>query len=295
MAAIETVPQDTVSLYLDLAPSAQVDLEVAAKAAIEWARALKAAAMAVDPSFEYRVNLVAAEPGSNRWLAKVERSNVNQAIERAKSKWENTPLIFRMGIGLAVVIPITVIPTYDFYFGDDGFSEKQKVELHDVFEKASQSPTVKVHKTGIYKTSQRDRNIVGLGGGVPDRENWRPRDIIPSNRFAEGAGLFELEADIPLRERTVPQTLDVILVSPNLDNPRLAWVFRQEGIPGTIKASMNDEKFLAALESQVVRETLRTHIPMKIRLEIKQRNIDGEWVVIRRGRSVVEVISPETG
>ena len=58
---------------------------------------------------------------------------------------------------------------------------------------------------------------------------------------------------------------------------------------------MRDEKFLGALERQAVRESLRAHIPMTIRLQIKQIHEAGEWKVKRRGRTVIEVISPEAG
>lgn len=47
-------------------PQKTIDLEVAANAAIEWSRAIKAASTAVDPSFKYRVGLIAAEPGSSK-------------------------------------------------------------------------------------------------------------------------------------------------------------------------------------------------------------------------------------
>lgn len=85
--------KDLVSLYLTTEPGEEVDLEVAAEAAIDWARALKAAAQAVDDTKDYRVRLVAAEPGSKRWLAKIEESKVNQLAHEAKRRWENVPLI----------------------------------------------------------------------------------------------------------------------------------------------------------------------------------------------------------
>ena len=284
--------KELVSLYLATAPGEEVDLEVAAEAAIEWARALKAAARAVDDSKDYRVNLVAAEPGSKRWLAKIEESKINQLTIEAKRRWENVPLIIRLGLVAAVVIPVTFNDTKEAYLGDDGFSEKELKQLKEIHGIAEDDPEVRKHRKSMYRQCQRDRSIVGLGGGVPDREEWRPRLIIPANRFAEGEGIFEPEEEEP-EERPIFQTLDVILVSPNLDNPRLTWVFRQEGIPGVIKASMADERFLSALENSQVKEKFHSPIHMKIRLKIIHILKDGEWVVKHGGRSVVEVIAPE--
>ena len=108
-----------VSLYLDVSADELVDLEVAAAAAIEWSRGLKAAATVLDDKFEYRVSLIAARPGSSKWLAKVERSRPNQAAERIKKTWEEVPLILRWTISLAVVIPVTAVPTYKYWIEDD--------------------------------------------------------------------------------------------------------------------------------------------------------------------------------
>ena len=188
---------------------------------------------------------------------------------------------------------MTAKPTYDYWSGNDGFSEMQKQELKEIFDKSTADPAVKTYKKQMYNEAQRDKNITGIGGGVPDREGWRPKDIVPSNQFAFGAGLFEVQDD-PEEDRVTFQELDVILVAPNLDNPKSTWVFRQEGISGKISAVMADAKFLTALEQSSVKEAFRTHIPMKIRLQIKQAKVDGEWKVKKGGRSVVEVISPET-
>lgn len=293
MLSQELADKELVSLYLDVALNEEVDLEVAAKAAIEWAKALKAAARAFDNTKEYRVNLVAAQPGSKRWLAKIEESRANQAVVAAKQKWDNIPLIIRLALTAVVVLPVTAKETYDAYLGDDGFSDTQLEQMREVIGKAADDPEMQEHKREMYRQAQRDRSIIGLGGGVPDRENWRPLVIIPSNRFAEGTGLFELQEEEP-EEKPIYQTLDVILVSPNLDNPRLTWVFRQEGIPGTIKAAMADEKFLSALENSQVREKFHSPIHMKIKLEIIQVQKNGGWAVKHGGRSVVEVISPPT-
>lgn len=288
------------AFYLATEPGELPDLEVAASAAIQWAKGLKAAAIAHDPTAEYRVRLVAARPGSSNWIAKleelretVERSPANQAAERIKSGWQKVPLIVRAGIGLAVVIPLTAKPTIDYWFGSDGFTETQKREMEDIYRRVVDEPNVKAHRRAIYKEAPRDRKITGIGTGIPTGDDWKPKNILPSNRFAEADGLFEPEAAKEERERTIPQTLDVILVTPRLENARRAWSFRQEGIPGTFNAEMTDGKFLEALDRPGgIRETIRANIPMKIEMEIDQEKVAGEWKVKRRGRRIVKVISP---
>lgn len=289
---IDAAEEGAVSLYLDLKPNELVDLEVAALAAIEWSRAIKAASLAIDPRFDYRVNLIAAEPGSSKWLAKVERSVINQIAKDIQTTWHSVPLILRVTVSLAVVIPITAKPTYEYWFGEKGFTETQIEQLEEAFQKAVADPAVRTHQRAMYREVQRDRNITGLGGGVPDKPDWRPREMIPVRRFAEADGLFDIQEPPTEDTRTISKTLDVILVTPRLENARRSWTFRQEGIPGSFNAEMKDVRFLTGLEQSAIRETLRANIPMRIRLEIKEERVNGEWKVSRRGRSVVEVISP---
>ena len=283
---------DAVSLYFDLRPQNYIDLEVAAKAAIEWSRAIKAASTAVDPSFEYRVGLIAAEPGSSKWLAKIERLRINQIAKDTKAGFENLPLIMRLAVGLAVAIPTTIVPSYSFYLGNDGFSETQKNELKEIFLKASENPEVQEHQKSMYREVQKDPNITGVGGGVPKSKDWRPEYIVPAGIFAEAEGLFRIQDTETEEERTLRPTLDVVLVTPWLENAKRAWTFRQEGIPGTFKAVMADPEFLSALANNKIHERFRINIPMRIKLEIKEVKVDGEWRVKRRGRSVIEVLSP---
>ncbi|MDQ2065076.1 hypothetical protein Q9295_01720 [Xinfangfangia sp. CPCC 101601] len=283
---------EAVSLYFDLRPQHFIDLEVAAKAAIEWSRAIRAASTAVDPAFEYRVGLIAAEPGSSKWLAKIERSRINQIAKDTKAGFESIPLIMRLAIGLAVAIPTTIVPSYDYYLGNDGFSETQKSELEEIFRKASESPEVQEHQRSMYREAQKDPNITGVGGGVPTSKDWRPDHIVPASQFAEAEGLFRIQEPESEDERTLRPTLDVVLVTPRLENAKRAWTFRQEGMPGTFTAVMADPEFLAALADNKIRERIRLNIPMKIKLEIKEIKVDGEWRVKRRGRSVIEVLSP---
>lgn len=279
-------------LYFDLKPEKHIDLEVAAAAAIEWCRTVKAAASAVDPNYRYHVSLIAAEPGSSRWLADIERSPINQISKEIKAGFDEVPLILRYAVGAAAFVIVTGIPTLNYYFGNDELSEDQLKQIQTVMETVLDNREVTAHRKAMYREVQRDPNIVGLGGGVPDRPDWRPPEMIPARRFAEADGLFELEEFVAEGERTLLKTLDVILVNPWLENAQRAWTFRQEGIPGTFKASMKDAKFLAALDKSVIQERLRLNIPMTIELEIRETLVNGEWRVKRRGRSVVRVLSP---
>jgi hypothetical protein len=255
----------------------------------------------LDPSHEYRVTLISATPGSSKWRAKVEQYNqalqdskINKQAERVAAGWKGLPLVARVAIALAVVIPTTAKPTIEYWLDTEDFSETQLEQIRGEFDKAIKDQAVKAHRQTLFQEVQRDRKITGVGSALAPTKEWAPKKTVPADQFAEGTGLFDLQEEAP-RERTIPQELDVILVTPRLESAPRAWTFRQEGIPGTFNAMMRDEKFLEALENSAIRETLRANIPMRVRLEIKQRLNGNEWEVTRGGRSVVEVISPPIG
>ncbi|MCW1984997.1 UNVERIFIED_ORG: hypothetical protein M2348_000708 [Sphingomonas sp. R1F5B] len=299
MGGFTSAPTDDdgqLSLYFATAPQQYADLIVVAEAAIEWTKGLKAAAGVVDPEYEYRVTLVAAKPGSSNWIAKVERSKINKFAKRIEKGWSNTPLVMRVGIGLAVAVPTTIYPTYKTLFPDDGFTDKQKKELTEIVAKASASHAVTAHREKLYRDIARDNKIVGVGVGIPTSEDWRPAGLIPAGRFGEASGLFTSPVEPDGDERTSVSEIDVVLVTPRLENAKRPWVFRQVGLDGDIRAEMADSDFLAALERKDgIHEPLRANIPMRIRLEIKMKLVKGEWIVPKRGRRVTKVLYPAVG
>lgn len=117
-----------------------------------------------------------------------------------------------------------------------------------------------------------------------------PSVLVPDTEFAERGGLWAPQEEP--KDRTLHPVLDVILVRPTLSQRPRAWTFQIEGLP-EFSATMKDRHFLSALATAHVRESLRTGIPMKIRMEIKEQYVDGEWRVKRGGRSVIEVLSPK--
>lgn len=282
---------DALSFYIAVEKGELADLEVVSSAAIAWSQAIKIAAQALYPEDEIRVSLIAAERGSSNWLAKIEHSSINESVERLKRGWKSLPIIVRVGLGLVAVVPTTAKPTWDYWTGHDGFSTEQKKELRDIIEQTKSAP-VQDQKRQMYRTLQRDPKIIGVGTGVPTGPDWRPSKLVPANQFAEADGLFSPQEEFP-SERVLTPTLDVILVSPQLENAPRSWTFRQEGIPGRFRAIMKDKRFLAAMERSAVKEQFRANIPMRIRMEVRERLVDGEWRVVRKGRTIAEVIDPQ--
>ena len=294
---VDADPRDTLGFYVGVLDGEFADLEIVASAAISWAQSVKAAVSLACPDEIVRVSLVAAEPGSSRWLAKVERSAPNKFAEKAKEKWSKVPAIVQLTVGLAIAWPVTIVPTVSYYSEQIksaaaalGLTESEVEKAKTEADIIRADPSVEAPQRQVYRTLQRDPKITGAGSGIPVGISWRP-PLIPSNQFAIADGLFSPSSPAP-HERVLPLTLDVLLVSPQLENSQKTWRFRQEGLP-PFGAVMRDKDFLSALDRDEVKESFRTKIPMKIRVEVKQRFIDGVWKDVPRTRSVVKVIEPQ--
>jgi len=281
--------EDDLSLYFKLKPNEKADLEVVAEAAIHWVAALRAAAQVLDPGSTVRVEVIDAQESSlkiNTVLGWIEKK-----LERHEKGLGRYPRLKKLAIALAIFVPTTGIPTYYFYFGDDpvlNLSEEDRKRLDELIEQTRKVPEVENRRSKFFRTLERDRSISDVG--VTEGRDRPPAVLVPSKDFAIQSGLWAIQEE--QAERTLNPVLDVTLVAPQLVAKPRSWIFRPEGLP-EFSAKMKDMKFLAALQQQYVKETLRIGIPMTIRLEVKEQKINGEWVVKKGGRSVVEVISPK--
>ncbi|PBB78624.1 hypothetical protein CK218_23325 [Mesorhizobium sp. WSM3879] len=283
---MEDVP---LSLYLDLKPGEKADLEVVAQAVLHWVSGLRSAASAIDPSVQVRIELLNASEGSlslNTFLSWAEGQLAQ--IHRGGKKY---PRLYALAIGLALFVGDHVGGHYlDEFISEEpviSLSEEDRALLRELVKRAAKAPEVHSQSRRFFRSLEHDPSISGVG--ITERHGTKPKKMIPSAEFAQHSGLWSIEEDE--LERTLRPVLDVILISPVLLPRPRSWTFRPEGLP-EFQATMKDRRFLAALDKDHVQERLRTGIPMTIRLEVKEKKVDGDWVPQKKGRSVIEVISP---
>lgn len=281
------------SLYFELAPGQKADLEIVASAAIAWVEAIRAAAQAVEPSSDVKVELIDADESSlifNTLLEWFDRK-VGRHIERTAEGWDRLPRGRKLALGLITFVATTAVPTYDFYFGEDGLSDEDKAFIEDALERTRDDPAVQTAKRKFYRTVEREPAIRAVG--VSEEPRGRPLAIIPRDAFPVEGGLWqEMEGDI--QERVVTNVLDVVLVKPALVHTPRSWTFKPDGLP-EFEAVMRDAKVLRAISDNGFPETLREGIPMTVRLEVREVMSGGQWKAVRGGRSIIRVLSPKIG
>jgi hypothetical protein len=279
-----------ISLYFGLREGQRADLEVVALAAIEWAAAVRAAALEIDPEAQIRIQFVDADESSLRLNAILDW--IETQLERIQEGSGRYPRLRKLAIALAIFVPTVGIPTHDFYFGDKtvSLSREDRRLLNELLARTKENPEVKARKQQFFKTLERDKSITSAG--VAEGKTEQPIISVPAVQFAEHGGLWAIVDDDDRQERTTYPVVDVVLISPVLLPTPRTWRFQPPGLP-EFGATMRDQRFLAALLHDHVRERLRVGIPMTLRLAVKEKKVDGVWQQKTGGRSVIEVISPK--
>lgn len=284
---METSTADgTLSLYFQLKEGEKADLEVVAQVALSWVEALRAVAQEIEPETQIRVELIDAAEGS------LKLNTVLDFIEKHIAKLEagsgRHPRLRKLALALAIFLPISGYPTYDFYFGEHSveLSEQDRAVLTEILKEVQGRPEVEQKKQKFYRSLEKDPTIKGIG--FSEHRDDKPSLIVPSSQFAERGGLWQIAEEEP-PNRTIYPVLDVTLISPVLVKKPRAWLFQPDGLP-EFSAKMQDSRFLAALEEDHVRERLRIGIKMTIRLKVEEKNVGGVWQA--KSRAVIEVISP---
>lgn len=278
---------ETMSLYFQLAPGEKADLELAAAAAIAWSQGLKAAARAIDPDAIVRIELIDADEASlsfntiMRWIDSLEShlARVERGLEKHKR-------VRKLAAALGVMLVVTGPATWDLYFGEDKFTPEDRVMLKDLHSRVIADPDVKAAKGEFYRAVLADPSIVGVG--VKERPSDKPVFIVPQNQFAEGEGLWE-RPQLFTDQRTRYREMQVVIVKPALVKSARSWTVREEGLP-EFDAIMRDPLVLA---TGGLPESMTEGVTITVRMEFKEKLVDGEWQLTRGGRSIVEVIDPK--
>lgn len=281
---------ETISLHFGLKKGETADLEIISAAAIAWVETLRAAAQAVEPGSDVRVELVNVDQSSAIYnvIADWFERNVEPKLERLAKGREKSPRSRKLVLGLALFTITTAVPTYDAYFGDD-YTDEDRARDQRIEDKLNKSLALETARQKFFRTMERERAITSVA--IKESPDSDPIVIVQSSEFPTAGGLFAPEIE-GAQERITQSVLEVVLVKPALVHKPRSWTFKPDGL-GEFEAVMRDAKVLQAIRDNGFPAEMREGIRMTIRIEAKEVQIDGQWKLVRGGRSVMRVISPK--
>lgn len=277
--------ENAVSLYFKLEEGQSADLEIISEAAIAWVETLRAAAQAVFPESDVKVELVNVDQSSAIFNTLVDWFDRN--ADQIVRGYDRQPRGRRVVLALAVFTITAAYPTYDVMFGDD-FTAEDRAMLKRIEEQTRNDPAVRTARGKFYRIVERERVIEAVG--IKEEPKAEPIVLKESKSFEHDDGLFTVESDIP--ERVTQSVHEVVLVKPALVHTPRSWTFKPDGLP-EFDAVMRDGKVLNAIQTRGFPEQMREGIRMTIRIETREVLVEGQWKLVRGGRSVMRVIDPK--
>src|SRR5690606_20245760 len=149
--------------------------------------------------------------------------------------------------------------------------------------------SVQTARRKFYRTLEREPSVVAVG--VRETPESDPIFVVPNTEFAHAGGLWALEEE-GIKEQITHPVLEVTLVKPALVHTPRSWTFKPDGLP-EFEAVMRDAKVLRSIQEQRFPAEFGEGIRMTIRLEVREVFVNGQWKLVRGGRSVTRVISPK--
>lgn len=271
-----------ISLYLDLEPSKNVDLEAAARAAIAFNSFIKEVAFVVDPFSTVRIELESGTEGSLS-LNSIIRGISGSLSPRALRAIATGALMF-FGHETASYTYEKILD----HFVESGESEEVAKELAVHLERICSAKGPEKEARKIYQELQRDDAVTGVG--VSTERAKRPAFIVPKSEFSDrGKEIKQLEDET---QRSVTNVQSLTLVSPVLVKGKRKWKFRQGKIE--FGAPVLDERFLDRVLSGREPILMSDGIMMKVRITTKEQLKSGVvWEIVdRQIDEVLEVTLP---
>lgn len=229
----------TLGLYIGLKEGAEIDLRVAAKAALSFDDFLRAFIEEVEPSAPVEITLIKGDTGS---------LNLLSSLSAKVSKKTLVALtIFAGGWIASQIASYTFAAVLDYL--KDNLTDEQKLELSEAdiekmalaCLKATANSKVIEKKDEISETLSQDQSVTGVGVTIGIEKT--PKHFLPREKFSGVGGLLRTVnvTETGAETRTLETTADLILTEPVLiDKPR-KWRFllgRQE-----VSAAVSDEVF----------------------------------------------------
>lgn len=228
-----------IGLYIGLRDGGELDLRVAAHAALSFDSFMRKLVEAIEPGTDIELNLIQGEIGSLNLISSIKArvsKHTLKALALVAAGWLGGEI---SSFGVQEVLAYLFSGLTEEQVQEIGENDLRR--LAEACVKATTDPQIAASHKELTTTLAEDEDVTGVGMTLPGEKT--PRRVMPRRDFpaiAERAQILQ-QADIEGDRRMVPSTKELILTEPVLiDKPR-KWRFlmgKQE-----ISATITDEIF----------------------------------------------------
>lgn len=285
--------ENTVCLYFGLHEGKNADLEIVARAALEWANSVRRASKIIEPTSEVRLKFVNAHESSLSINTLIDWGHTGLTWgEKKLEMWQGLPypLLRNFVLFSALFLAVDGRSTFEQWFGEQKLYESELTEKEQEFIK--QLSEKLLESEAIQQSNKKFFNLVGHDSairsvGVCRAPGEQPVYTVPSSQFAERSGVFEQVESII--ERNAEKTATVLLEVANLTKRDLKWSFRYVDTLEPFNAKMRDDEFIERVANGEINETLRGGIQMDVTIKFREAIEDGKWVAIPTSFEITKV------
>lgn len=272
-----------ISLYFGLEKGKNADLEVIAKASLEWIEVIRDLASVIAPDAEIEVEFVQSEEGSV-WLQNLIKA-VRHGDKNAMRAVAIATILF-FALGPALHLQEDFGDSFWKFFGHDHdevgeLTEEEKASIVASVLEAIEKTQLEERRRRIVRQVEQDQAISSIGASTNPRVEGPitqiSRDQFPAYGASQPAEKTKKDKDTELKNRV---RVKVIRASLRAGETRPRWRF-SEG-DSEWSADIEDQEFVWAINADQTGLHLAVGQEMIVDLAIDRKFVDGAWEEERR-------------
>lgn len=265
-----------ISLYFDVPPGQHADLEVVARATIEWIEAIRDLASVVAPGLQYEIEFVESEEGS-LWLSNLIRA-VKEGDRKALASIVTAVLLF-FAAGPALHLQADIGDEFWKRLGHEDNATLSDEDKRDIVAKvvtAIEQTQVADRRRQLIRYVERDRRIAGVGVGTTPTSAG-PIVEIRREMFPAYGATDATPREMPKKDTDVRQSVRVKIIRASLKegDTKPRWRFSEGDTEWS--ADIEDDEFVAALNADATGLHLAVGQIMVVDVAIDRKFIDDAW------------------
>ncbi|WP_137139876.1 hypothetical protein [Azospirillum brasilense] len=249
---------------------------------------LRAAALAVEPDANVRIELVGVEKGSQTFLFAVQK--VKEFVGDVSDGMAEFPLVKKAAItlgGLVTTTAITVAVTNSLT-PDPRIPDDQMQVFTETRDLLKESVELQRQQQRFYGIVQDEPAYSRIDVFRSDRSLAYS---IPRQEFAARSGLWTGDTDeIKPDAETRMATWDVVLIKPVLIPAPRRWRFAKDGLE--FSALMEDGSVLQAIHDRTLPVQVAEGVMMKVEITYREISNGRTWIPISGSHKIKRVLSP---
>lgn len=277
------------SLHFGLVEGGHIDLEVLARATLEWAAAVRDLADIVSPGLEIDIEFVESQEGSV-WLKNLVKA-VRDGDRAALSALIFSTILF-FAMSPALHFQADLGEKFWKMLGDEHkaeLDEKTQQEIADKVAEALRETPLGERRRKIVKIVEQDNAVSSIGVGLTPKYEG-PIVTIPREAFPVYGASAPKAQEAGGRKADISRRLRVTIVRPTLrdGDAKPRWRFSDGETEWS--ADLDDGEFVEALHTDQTGLHLAVRQQMIVDVVVESRMVDGAWQ--EENRRIIRVIDP---